>query len=122
MGEKLLTQIMEANEQAGYGKDITAFRGYAEYMMFPDPTYIELSSETADIATDAVNQGLDIHKVYKALRSGYQYDELGREFISFPDAESAKQTLDAMLHAENIVQEQHGIEEDSPAGYRLQMQ
>ena len=122
MNEKTLTQIVETHGEEKYEKDITTFRGYAEYMLLPDPTYIKLSSETADIATDAVNRGLDIWKVYKALCSDYKYDEQSREFVEFPDAETAKPIIDAMLNAENISQEKHSVEAWASADYGMQMQ
>ena len=66
------------------------FREYANYMQIPDPIYIVLSPETANIITDAVNNGYDVWTAYKDLASDPHYDSTGREFIEFPDPNATK--------------------------------
>lgn len=73
-----------------------SFRQYARIMQYPDPTRVELSSETADLITDAVNNGLDIWTAYRALCSDYHYDERGREYIEFPEPDKAQEILDGL--------------------------
>lgn len=112
MNEKLLNTPIETDENDDYGKDIITFRNYVEYMLYPEPIYIKMSTETANVATEAINQGLNIWKVYRALCNNYcyQYDE-GREFISFPDYDSAKEILDTMLWKKGIIQKKSDQEE-----------
>lgn len=64
------------------------FREYAMIMMFPDPTYVEISAESQDLITSLINAGkMAPFEALRAFESDYRYDEEGREYISFPAPE-----------------------------------
>lgn len=98
MTEKLLKRPLMRDESDDYYKDIKTFRDYAWYMQYSDPIRVELSSETADLATDAVNNGLDIWKVHKALCGEENYDDDGKIYVRYPAPEETKEILGTMLH------------------------
>ena len=99
--EKSLRQPVKVEIDPDLIFEATTFRQYARYMMYPDPTYIALSIDTANIITDAVNNGLDIWQVFRTLHSDYQYDDWGREYISLPDPDTTQNILTQLILSEN---------------------
>lgn len=99
--EKSLRQPVKVEIDPDLIFEATTFRQYARYMMYPDPTYIALSIDTANIITDAVNNGLDIWQVFRTLHSDYQYYDWGREYISFPDPDTTQNILSQLILSEN---------------------
>ena len=99
--EKSLRQPVKVEIDPDLIFEATTFRQYARYMMYPDPTYIALSIDTANIITDAVNNGLDIWQEFRTLHSDYQYDDWGREYISFPDPDTTQNILSQLILSEN---------------------
>lgn len=99
--EKSLRQPVKVEIDPDLIFEATTFRQYARYMMYPDPTYIALSTDTANIITDAVNNGLDIWLVFQTLHSDYHYNDWGREYISFPDPDMAQNMLSQLILNEN---------------------
>lgn len=99
--EKSLRQPVKVEIDSDLIFEATTFRQYARYMMYPDPTYIALSTDTANIITDAINNGLDIWQVFRTLQRDYQYDDWGREYISFPDPDMAQNMLSQLILNEN---------------------
>lgn len=94
--EKTLTIPVRIDLDVNEFYEARSFRQYAKIMQYPDPTRVELNSETADLITDAVNNGLDIWTAYCALCSDYHYDERGREYIEFPEPDKAREILDGL--------------------------
>jgi hypothetical protein len=69
------------------------FRQYANAMMRPDPTYVKLTAESEATITAAINAGLPIFDALRGLRSDYEYDDNGREYISFPTGRALEEKL-----------------------------
>ena len=107
--EKSLRQPVKVEIDPDLIFEATTFRQYARYMMYPDPTYIVLSTDTANIITDAVNNGLDIWEVFRTLHSDYHYDDWGREYISFPDPDRAQNMLSQLISQNENEQRQEQI-------------
>ena len=87
--------------------DITDFRGYARYMMYPEPVGIVLSDELNDMATRAVNERrVTIDEAFSKLvkrdshgHIDYGYSDgldgftYGQELLFFCDENTAEQLL-----------------------------
>lgn len=74
-------------------RTIHNFKEYAQVLMLPDPTYIVMDDEVSDLVTEYVNNGGDVYDAFRALSSGYEYDDFGREYISFSNAARTKESL-----------------------------
>lgn len=67
---------------------------------------VSLTDETIELATDAVNSGLEINDVLQSLMGDYQYNEYGVEYITLLDGNDAKESIDRLknkgvLHLNN---------------------
>ena len=70
------------------------FYQYACGMQYPDPLGVSISQETHDMLTDLINEGL--LTPWEALRTHnheYQFNDMGREFIVFPEADTLPDRL-----------------------------
>lgn len=70
-----------------------SFREYANVMMRPDPTLVELSNETEAIINDWVNAGGNPFIALSLRDPGYRYTETGREYIVFPSPDVMRKRL-----------------------------
>ena len=87
------------------------FREYATIMMFPDPTYVEITSESQDLITSLINDGkMGAFEALRTFESGNQYDENGREYISFPTPEKILE-----IYQKSILQVPRNISQLEPA-------
>lgn len=77
-------------------RTIYTFKEYAQVLMLPDPTYIVMDDEVSDLVTEYVNNGGDVYNAFRALSSGYKYDDSGHEYISFANAEQTKEILQTL--------------------------
>lgn len=77
------------------------FRAYCSAMMWPDPTYVKMSDETEKLVTRLFNERRI--KLFDALEtyhdSGYQYDDIGREFIQLPEPARVLELLRKKYHS-----------------------
>lgn len=99
-GKRLLLNkpVIEMNEITEEAEEVTTFRRYAQLMVLPDPTIINLSPAVEMMCTDAVNAGADIWKVFKSVKTVYEFTSEGRETLEFLPAYKAKTALEKLLN------------------------
>ena len=87
--------------------DVNDFRGYAAYMMYPDPVAVVMSDKLNDMVTSAINDGkITLREAFDKLakrdrygRIDYEYSDgtdgymPGRELLCFCDEDTAAEHL-----------------------------
>lgn len=80
--------------------EFKTFAAYANWLMLPEPTYVNVSNSTESIAAAAINKGANPFSVYRALEIGYRYDDNGLEYVEMKEGEEAEAAVQQLLQPE----------------------
>lgn len=102
-----LNTPLHCEVEEDYFIDVKDFRGYAAYMMYPDPVAVVMSDKLNDMVTSAINDGkITLREAFDKLakrdrygRIDYKYSDgtdgyvPGRELLCFCDEVTAAERL-----------------------------